>query len=372
MRHGHIPGVSQYKCEECGLELRAMEPERTPQGARYWSDDSADWCTGYRDRPWPPRECNRCGGRMIPWREANFTRSTFHACPGCGREKVTSSDPCPNCDGHPVPDPNWPRVWCADCGWEPPLDFPTPRSHERYCRHCGSERIHWQGNTPIAYCKRCHAVINSREEYCSRCWHEWQNIDVWDPSDPRHMPGQPEDNPPEAPTQEELPLHLDACHECALRAVGMNDDGSDLSEGYLDQRRQAFHSQHTGRTYPQPVPSRGVNELGGGVCSHCGTGSRRRARKNSWSRPERRAWGDTGRSSWSGWQTWGDTGGSSNSGWQHQGTETEAMLRQPETWGAIPPPTSLEAGIYRAENYYPRDVPGTESQSSGAEPATSS
>ena len=176
------------------------------------------------------------------------------------------------------------------------------------------------------------------------------------------MPGQPEDNPPEAPTQEELPLHLDACHECALRAVGMNDDGSDLSEGYLNQRRQAFHSQHTGRTYPQPVPSRGVNELGGGVCSHCGTGSRRRARKSSWTRPERRAWGDTGRSSWSGWQTWGDTDRSSWSGWLYRGaeaeimmrgTETEAMLRQPENWGAIPPPTSLEAGIYRAENYYP-------------------
>ena len=36
-----------------------------------------------------------------------------------------------------------------------------------------------------------------------------------------------------------------------------------------------------------------------------------------------------------------------------RGTETEAMLRQPESWGAIPPPTSLEAGIYREEDYYP-------------------
>ena len=315
---------------------------------------------------------------MRPWRgaEASWRRPTwnvFPACPRCGREKVNRDDPCPNCDGQPVPDPNPPQVRCADCGWEPPLDLPTPRSRERHCRRCGSDRIHWQGNMPIAYCRQCRAIINSREEYCTKCWQEWQTIDVWqewqtidvwDPSEEGDSIG--------TTPQEELPLHLDACHECALRAVGMDDDGSDLSEGYLDQRRRAFHSQHTGRVYPQPVPRRGRNELGGGVCSHCGPGDRRRARKSSWARPERHAWGDTGRSSWSGWQTWGDTGGSSSSGWQHRGTETEAMLRQPENWGAIPPPTSLEAGIYRAENYYPHDVPDTESQASGAAHTSSS
>ena len=38
--------------------------------------------------------------------------------------------------------------------------------------------------------------------------------------------------------QEELPLHLDACHSCAMREVGI-DDGSKLSEDYLGKRRRA-------------------------------------------------------------------------------------------------------------------------------------
>ena len=181
----------------------------------------------------------------------------------CGRERVTRDDPCPNCDGHPAPDPNPPRVWCADCGWEPPLDLPTPRSRERRCHRCGSDRIHWQGDTPIAYCRQCHAIINSREEYCTECWQAWQTTDVWDPSD---------------------------------------------------------------------------------------EGGQRRVRKSSWTHPESYTWGDVGRPSWS--------------GWQHQGTETEAMLRQPESWGAIPPPTSLEAGTYRAEDYYPHDARDTKSHAS--------
>ena len=35
---------------------------------------------------------------------------------------------------------------------------------------------------------------------------------------------------------EEVPLHLDACHSCAMREVGNDDDGSDFSEGYLHNR----------------------------------------------------------------------------------------------------------------------------------------
>ena len=46
--------------------------------------------------------------------------------------------------------------------------------------------------------------------------------------------------------QEELPLHLDACHSCAMREVGIDDNGSQFSEGYLDKRRLAYHDQHAG------------------------------------------------------------------------------------------------------------------------------
>ena len=46
----------------------------------------------------------------------------------------------------------------------------------------------------------------------------------------------------------------------------------------------------------------------------------RRVVKSSWTHPEGSSWG---------------------SSWEHQGTETEAMLSQPEHWAAMPPPTSL-------------------------------
>ena len=363
MTHCVVPGVSQYKCRECGWELMITETDHAPQDATGGSDESAEWCTGYRHRPWPPRGCDRCGGEMRPWQEAKIsrrrsTRSTFYSCPGCGREKVNRDDPCPRCHGHPRPDPNPPQVWCADCGWEPPFDLPIPGSRVSSCHRCGSDRIHWQGGMPIAYCRQCHAIINSREEYCTKCWQAWQTIDVWDPSD--------EGDSTRTAPQEELPLHLDACHGCALRVVGIDDDGSELSEGYLDKRRQAYH-----RINPQAEVRRGLNthgglrglnELSGEECPLCGPDSRRRVRKSSWAHPESHTWDNTGRSSWSGWQTWGDTDRSSWSGWLYRGaeaevmmrgTETEAMLRQPENWGAIPPPTSLEAGVYRAENYYP-------------------
>ena len=44
----------------------------------------------------------------------------------------------------------------------------------------------------------------------------------------------------------EVPLHLDACHSCAMREVGIDDDGSDFSEGYLHKRYRAYHAQVDG------------------------------------------------------------------------------------------------------------------------------
>ena len=70
--------------------------------------------------------------------------------------------------------------------------------------------------------------------------------------------------------QEELPLHLDACHSCAMREVGIDDDGSKLSEDYLGKRRRAYHGQHAGRIPPQSAFRYGLNELGGEECSLCG------------------------------------------------------------------------------------------------------
>ena len=59
--------------------------------------------------------------------------------------------------------------------------------------------------------------------------------------------------------QEELPLHLDACHSCAMLEVGI-EDGSKLSEDYLGKRRRAYHGQHAGRIPPQSAFRYGLNE----------------------------------------------------------------------------------------------------------------
>ena len=75
---------------------------------------------------------------------------------------------------------------------------------------------------------------------------------------------------PDEASLDELPLHLDACHSCAMRTVGIDDNGSRFSEGYLDKRRRAYHAQHTGRNPPQGRWRYGLNELGGEECSLCG------------------------------------------------------------------------------------------------------
>ena len=67
-----------------------------------------------------------------------------------------------------------------------------------------------------------------------------------------------------------VPLHLDACHSCAMREVGIDDDGSDFSEGYLHKRYRAYHAQVDGRIPPQRDFRYGLNELGGEECSLCG------------------------------------------------------------------------------------------------------
>ena len=69
---------------------------------------------------------------------------------------------------------------------------------------------------------------------------------------------------------EEVPLHLDACHSCAMREVGIDDDGSPFSEGYLHKRYRAYNAQVDGRIPPQREVRYGLNELGGEECSLCG------------------------------------------------------------------------------------------------------
>ena len=69
---------------------------------------------------------------------------------------------------------------------------------------------------------------------------------------------------------EEVPLHLDACHSCAMREVGIDDNGSEFSEVYLAKRRRAYHDQHAWRIPPQRAFRYGLNELGGEECSLCG------------------------------------------------------------------------------------------------------
>ena len=58
---------------------------------------------------------------------------------------------------------------------------------------------------------------------------------------------------------EEVPLHLDACHSCAMREVGIDDDGSPFSEGYLHKRYRAYHAQGVRYGWSRY----GLNELGG-------------------------------------------------------------------------------------------------------------
>ena len=75
---------------------------------------------------------------------------------------------------------------------------------------------------------------------------------------------------PDEASLDELPLHLDACHSCAMRKVRIDDNGSYFSQRYLNKRRRAYHAQHTGRIPPQGRWRYGLNELGGEECSVCG------------------------------------------------------------------------------------------------------
>ena len=75
---------------------------------------------------------------------------------------------------------------------------------------------------------------------------------------------------PDEASLDELPLHLDACHSCAMRKVRIDDNGPDFSERYLNKRRRAYHAQHTGMIPPQGRWRYGLNELGGEECSLCG------------------------------------------------------------------------------------------------------
>ena len=75
---------------------------------------------------------------------------------------------------------------------------------------------------------------------------------------------------PDEGSLDKLPLHLDACHSCAMRTVGIDDNGSKTSERYLERRRKAYHDHHAERFHPQGRWRHGLNELGGEECSLCG------------------------------------------------------------------------------------------------------
>ena len=75
---------------------------------------------------------------------------------------------------------------------------------------------------------------------------------------------------PDEASLDELPLHLDACHSCAMRKVRIDDNGSDFSERYLEKRRRAYRAEYTGRILPQGRWRYGLNELGREECSLCG------------------------------------------------------------------------------------------------------
>ena len=70
--------------------------------------------------------------------------------------------------------------------------------------------------------------------------------------------------------EENRELRLEVCHSCALREAGIDDDGSDFAEGFLQRRRVAW------RTQPGEVSLAKVqkfcprrNELGGADCPLC-------------------------------------------------------------------------------------------------------
>ena len=53
---------------------------------------------------------------------------------------------------------------------------------------------------------------------------------------------------------EEPPRLLNACHGCAMREVGIWDNGSEYSEEYLGKRRMAYHTEQDRQGHRPPQP----------------------------------------------------------------------------------------------------------------------
>ena len=70
--------------------------------------------------------------------------------------------------------------------------------------------------------------------------------------------------------EENRELRLEVCHSCALREAGIDDDGADFAEGFLQRRRVAWRTQ-PGEVSLAKVQKicPGRNELGGADCPLC-------------------------------------------------------------------------------------------------------
>jgi len=69
--------------------------------------------------------------------------------------------------------------------------------------------------------------------------------------------------------EENRELRLEVCHSCALREAGIDDDGSDFAEGFLQRRCRAWRTQPGFQQRTQPAWRPGRNELGGADCPLC-------------------------------------------------------------------------------------------------------
>ena len=66
---------------------------------------------------------------------------------------------------------------------------------------------------------------------------------------------------PERTPEDELPLHLEACHSCAMNETGIDDNGMTFLEEYLGRRRLAYYDLAERGSPPQE-----------GKCRYCGIG----------------------------------------------------------------------------------------------------
>ena len=177
----------------------------------------------------------------------------------------------------------WLKIWSTDQGafyywrqgsgdtqWEDPMDVPSLKNiivqtwGEAEYEHETEEdpvvsiiigpkavqdRPHKKGTCTYEAVQKVMAMPDSGEETEVECDRAWE---------PSGKDGSTSSRPGKTPG-DELPLHLEACDSCAMREVGIDDNGTTFSEGYLGRRRLAYHDQSAGKSPPQ-----------GGKCRYCG------------------------------------------------------------------------------------------------------